>query len=284
MFLKIFIQKKIVGTLLFLLSGFTMLAQDAPAIKTVTSGSNLLATLLIITAVVLLFVIYGMGQALIALSRQLLDKNKTVSKIATLSLLMIFSLISRPVLAQDAVTEAVVNVVPNYGGLSAKTFYFLVAVIATEAIAILFLFFSIKRIYAELIPEKAATAVRQSRLLALWLKLDKKLFTKAIPVEQEADALLDHNYDGIQELDNALPPWWKYGFIITIGFALVYLLNFHVFGNGKNPTEEYLAEMNNAKTLSIDLLDLHDATQIKRTESSFHNNDSTSGRGTLVCG
>ena len=247
MFLKIFIQKKIVGTLLFLLSGFTMLAQDAPAIKTVTSGSNLLATLLIITAVVLLFVIYGMGQALIALSRQLLDKNKTVSKIATLSLLMIFSLISRPVLAQDAVTEAVVNVVPNYGGLSAKTFYFLVAVIATEAIAILFLFFSIKRIYAELIPEKAATAVRQSRLLALWLKLDKKIFTKAIPVEREADALLDHNYDGIQELDNALPPWWKYGFIITIGFALVYLLNFHVFGNGKNPTEEYLAEMNNAK-------------------------------------
>ena len=59
--------------------------------------------------------------------------------------------------------------------------------------------------------------------------------------------MLDHNYDGIQELDNALPPWWKYGFIITIGVAFIYLLNFHVFGNGKNPTEEYAAEMEKAK-------------------------------------
>jgi cytochrome c oxidase cbb3-type subunit 3 len=98
-----------------------------------------------------------------------------------------------------------------------------------------------------LIPEKAAAVVKKSRLAGLWLKLDKKLFTKAIPIEHEADILLDHNYDGIQELDNALPPWWKYGFIITIGFAIVYLLNFHVFGNGKNPTEEYAEEMNIAK-------------------------------------
>ena len=59
--------------------------------------------------------------------------------------------------------------------------------------------------------------------------------------------MLDHNYDGIRELDNALPPWWKYGFYITIGVAVVYLLNFHVFGYGKNPTQEYKAEMAQAK-------------------------------------
>lgn len=77
--------------------------------------------------------------------------------------------------------------------------------------------------------------------------MDQKLFTKAVSVEKEADILLDHDYDGIKELDNSLPPWWKYGFYITIGVAFIYLLNFHVFGTGLNPTEEYNAEMEQAR-------------------------------------
>ncbi len=245
MFLQNSMHKKIIATALLLLTGFILLAQDSAAPKTVTSANNLLAILLIITTVVLAFVIWGMGQVLIALSRQLLDKNKAAAKAISLTILVLLSMLSQNVLAQDA-AEAV-KVLPNYGGLSASTFYFLVSVIATEIIVILFLVFSIRRVYAELVPAKAAAVAKESTLAALWVKLDKKLFTKAIPLEKEADALLDHNYDGIQELDNALPPWWKYGFIITIGFAFVYLLNFHVLGNGKNPTEEYTAEMNKAE-------------------------------------
>ena len=238
-------HKKIAFTTLLILFGLPMLAQDAVAGKE-TPGNNLLAILLIVTAAVLAFVIWGMGQVLITISRQLLDKNRTASKVSTLCLLVMLSLMSENALAQAAITNAAEKM-PNYGGLSANTFYLLVAVIATEIMAILFLVFSIRRIYTELLPAKAAAVVKHSTLAALWARLDKKLFTKAIPVEQEADALLDHNYDGIQELNNALPPWWKYGFIITIGFAFVYLLNFHVLGYGKNPTEEYQAEMNNAQ-------------------------------------
>lgn len=238
-------HKKIAITALFILFGLPMLAQDAVAGKE-TPGNNLLAILLIVTAAVLAFVIWGMGQVLITISRQLLDKNNAVSKVASLCLLLMLSMMSENVVAQVAITNAVEKL-PNYGGLSANTFYLLVAVITTEIMAILFLVFSIRRIYTELLPAKAAPVIKHSTLAALWARLDKKLFTKAIPVEQEADALLDHNYDGIQELDNALPPWWKYGFIITIGFAFVYLLNFHVLSNGKNPTEEYQAELNNAQ-------------------------------------
>ena len=246
MLFKKFIHKKKALTFILLLAGFTLLAQDAPAIKMETTGNNLLATFLIIIAVVLLFVLYGMGQVLLALTRQLLDKDNAATNTGAIAAVVILSFISGNALAQDATVKVAVNVLPNYGGVSATTFYCLVAVVATEVIAIFFLFFSIRRIYTELMPAKAAAVIKESKLAALWVKLNKKL-TRSIPLEQEADALLDHNYDGIQELDNALPPWWKYGFIVTIFFAVIYLLNFHVLGNGKNPTEEYLAEMSKAK-------------------------------------
>ena len=282
MFLQNLIHKKITVTVLFLLISFTMLAQDSSAAKPVTLGTNLLALLLVITLVLLAFVIWALGQVLIALSRQLLEKDKPLIKVAAIAVVLILSMLSQTVLAQTtAAADEAATVVSNYGGLSANTFYFLSAVVLTEIFAITFLYFSIRRINAELLPEKAVAAFKDSKLSALWARLDKKLFTKAIPIEHEADALLDHNYDGIQELDNALPPWWKYGFIITIGFAFVYLLNFHVFGNGKNPTEEYQAEMNNAQiqkevyeSKNKDRIDeehvsMADATGIKSAEVNY---------------
>ena len=282
MFLQNLIHKKITVTVLFLLISFTMLAQDSSAAKPVTLGTNLLALLLVITLVLLAFVIWALGQVLIALSRQLLEKDKPLIKVAAIAVVLILSMLSQTVLAQTtAAADEAATIVSNYGGLSANTFYFLAAVVLTEIFAITFLYFSIRIINAELLPEKAVAAFKDSKLSALWARLDKKLFTKAIPIEHEADALLDHNYDGIQELDNALPPWWKYGFIITIGFAFVYLLNFHVFGNGKNPTEEYQAEMNNAQiqkevyeSKNKDRIDeehvlMADATGIKSAEVNY---------------
>ena len=58
------------------------------------------------------------------------------------------------------------------------------------------------------------------------------------PIEMEGDIVLDHNYDGIKELDNSLPPWWVYLFYATIIFAVVYLVRFEVFGD-YDQAEEY---------------------------------------------
>ncbi|MBK9292707.1 MAG: c-type cytochrome [Bacteroidetes bacterium] len=38
-----------------------------------------------------------------------------------------------------------------------------------------------------------------------------------------------HEYDGIKELDNDMPSWWVWLFIITIVFSLVYLVRLWVF-------------------------------------------------------
>lgn len=51
------------------------------------------------------------------------------------------------------------------------------------------------------------------------------------PIEKEGEIILDHNYDGIRELDNELPPWWVYMFYASIVFAVVYMARFHVFGD-----------------------------------------------------
>ena len=54
--------------------------------------------------------------------------------------------------------------------------------------------------------------------------------------------LLDHEYDGIRELDNKLPRWWVWLFNITIVFAALYLLYYHVLG-GPTSAQEYTSEM-----------------------------------------
>lgn len=51
------------------------------------------------------------------------------------------------------------------------------------------------------------------------------------PIEAEGEIVLDHNYDGIRELDNKLPPWWVYMFYATIIFAVVYLVRFHIYND-----------------------------------------------------
>jgi cytochrome c oxidase cbb3-type subunit III len=58
----------------------------------------------------------------------------------------------------------------------------------------------------------------------------------------EEEIILDHNYDGIRELDNNLPTWWVYGFYATIIFAVVYMARYHVF-DGPTQDEEYRREM-----------------------------------------
>ena len=55
--------------------------------------------------------------------------------------------------------------------------------------------------------------------------------------------MLDHNYDGIKELDSRVPPWYTGLFYATIIFSVIYLLNFHVFNTGKLMYDEYEEEM-----------------------------------------
>lgn len=70
-----------------------------------------------------------------------------------------------------------------------------------------------------------------------WFKKLMKQWTKSKSIEEETEIILDHNYDGIKELDNSLPPWWLYMFYATILFGAVYLVRYHILGADDQATE-----------------------------------------------
>ena len=79
-----------------------------------------------------------------------------------------------------------------------------------------------------------------------WYKNLIKMLTKSVPIEDEGQLLLDHDYDGIKELDNNLPPWWVYLFYGCIIFAVVYLVRFEIMG-ADNQEMELKKEMAQAQ-------------------------------------
>lgn len=78
--------------------------------------------------------------------------------------------------------------------------------------------------------EKLAAVNSISYKESAWFKKLMKALTKSEPIENEGQLLLDHDYDGIKELDNTLPPWWVYLFYGCIVFAVVYLVRFEILG------------------------------------------------------
>lgn len=88
----------------------------------------------------------------------------------------------------------------------------------------------------------------------MWEKLDKKFLTQAVSMEDEHSIVLDHDYDGIKELDNHLPPWWKYMFYMTVVFAVSYVLIYHVFGALPLQAQEYENEMAFAEAQKASLI------------------------------
>lgn len=93
-------------------------------------------------------------------------------------------------------------------------------------------------------PEKAKTAAEE---VAPALKKLNRILTDVVPIEEEQTILMHHEYDGIRELDNNLPPWWVWGFYATIIFSVIYIFNYHILGTADLQTQEYDRSVAEAK-------------------------------------
>ena len=114
-----------------------------------------------------------------------------------------------------------------------------------------------------------------------WIKEKYKASLGTKKIEEEHEIILDHNYDGIKELDNDLPPWWKYMFYATIVFAIVYLIRFEVYNDYSQDEEYEMAvaeaqlEIDEWKKTAKDLVDVN--TVILLTDAG----DLTAGKGSF---
>ncbi|MGM0635138.1 MAG: cbb3-type cytochrome c oxidase N-terminal domain-containing protein [Bacteroidota bacterium] len=116
-----------------------------------------------------------------------------------------------------------------------------VGIVFLLAVAIEIVLHSLNSMIYRVLPEEGKQRFKE--------KLEQESFSawisslnKSKGIEEENEIILDHNYDGIQELDNRLPPWWLYGFYASIIFAVIYMVRFHVWG-GYTQDEEYEKEV-----------------------------------------
>lgn len=85
--------------------------------------------------------------------------------------------------------------------------------------------------------EKRALEQASSEHENNWYQKLVNSFTKSSSVEDEKQLLMDHDYDGIKELDNNLPPWWVYLFYACIVFSVIYLVRYEIMGAPDQETE-----------------------------------------------
>jgi len=177
--------------------------------------------------------------------------------------------------AQTVVSAVAPNPITQIAGaLDPNTIMILILVVAIELFVILYLFSILQKMLVALgYKTKAESKWTYAAIM--------KRMTKAIPLDREAEVATDHNYDGIIELDNSLPPWWVYMFYGTIIFAFTYMIYFTYF-DGPTQQMEYDTEVAQAiqkkneflkKTAALvdetSVLILTDATALAKGKSSY---------------
>lgn len=166
------------------------------------------------------------------------------------------------------------------------TQFFLLLVLLIQ-IAIEVILKSIESVLYETLDKEAKARYLTARSESAGWAWGKRMYAKlegSKPIEEEGEIILDHNYDGIKELDNNLPPWWVYMFYATIIFGVVYLARFHVFGDYDQDTEyelevaEAQAAIEEYKKTAKDLVDVNtvelltDASDLNAGKAIFEAN------------
>jgi cytochrome c oxidase cbb3-type subunit 3 len=258
-----------ITTGLFLAGASSLWAADGP--KPPSSLSNPFVELLAVVIVILAVLIYFLAKLVIDSAFVKRDKEKKESSASAITFYTIlFLLISVTGFSQDkAAADTTAQAAPitlssQLHGVSETAYYLLGSVVLLEILIITALLFMLKTFIAA---EKKAVAVEITGkpVVAKTHWWDKVNDFK--PLHQEADLDLGHDYDGIRELDNRLPPWWLYGFYCCIIFAGIYLWRYHVAQSAPLSKEEY--------EISVAKADAEKAAYLEKAASNVDENTVT---------
>jgi cytochrome c oxidase cbb3-type subunit III len=127
--------------------------------------------------------------------------------------------------------------------------------------------------------EKAAkTGVVYKPRASFWDKFTTAA-NAAVPVEHEKSIELDHNFDGIRELDNHLPPWWKYLFYFTIVWGIIYVIVYHFTDSLPLPSDEYKNEVAEAEVTKRNFLATQPKVEIDENTLTYSADAEIIGKG-----
>lgn len=214
-------------------------------IKQPSSLTNPFVTLMVIIIALLAIVIAIMARvvtgtgAIYYEKQKKEDEEKKKSVVPQVTAIIVLLLCSIQVFAQDKAEAVQATASNSINGISSTAYYILCSVVFVELLIIGVLLYML-RVFAGLQKARVAKA-QDAKVATRWFNNIWNKANNFKPISEEASIDLDHNYDGIRELDNRLPPWWLYGFYLTIIFAAFYLYTHHVSHSAPNSIDEYQA-------------------------------------------
>ena len=237
--------KKIGLTALMTLSFASLRAADGNG---VIMNDTMVFAFFVFSAIIFLMIIYSQINALkgILENRDIWNESGSKSGAGKAAGILVIGLLAgQGLYAQEAAPQPLVVMTDQMYWILLSINAFLLGIIIT-------LYFVTKGLIRSFSGEEEEQDVMTSITASL---------TDAVPIEREGEVMLDHDYDGIRELDNNLPPWWKYGFYFTIVFAVIYLIRYHIVGSGKLQLQEYEESMAEA-SLQMEALKAEQANTV----------------------
>jgi cytochrome c oxidase cbb3-type subunit 3 len=239
-------KKSVLITGFIFLSAVPMLAAEAESgFSSMMSGPNLA---LAVIALIQLIAIISVGGIIKRLTRNTdyfvkLKKLRESLPNKTLTLILGLVGLASAAHAQDeAVARTAAPAFPDF--FQDQNTLLLLVLNIVLLLAFLYMTQLLKSTVAMLMPEiekepEVREVVETNKVM--------NVLTDAVPLEREHEVMLDHEYDGIRELDNNLPPWWVWMFYATIAFGFVYIIYYHILPYGLSQEEEYVAEVQQAE-------------------------------------
>lgn len=178
------------------------------------SGNNMIGWGLVILLFVQILIIRAMSQAIKSLSEADIFTNNRSS----FSILLIAGLL----LSSQVFGQSNISANDELIHFTGTDIYILVTLNILLSCVILWLYVQFKN----LLKVSGLLKEEQRKDSAFWDI--EHILTKSVPVEKEATIQFEHEYDGIRELDNVLPPWWLWMFYATIVFSFIYLIHYHI--------------------------------------------------------
>lgn len=190
---------------------------------------------------ILLAVMLGLLVAIFYLSKLYLKVvTKNIAKIT--SILLPLLLIAGSAFGEDA-TAVPFKTQVVYLPICSTTAFLAALGIGLEVLVIIFFVFKLTGFLKKLnIVETTTDTQFNLSMPKFWDNINA-----SVAIEKEKDIEMDHEYDGIRELDNNLPPWWIYSFYISIVWSILYIGYYHMGGDGVLSIESYENEMAEAK-------------------------------------